>query len=86
MSTEDFEPDLSKPKRFISVDALRGFDMFWILGADGLAYEMPLSDGRMAGKLDHEAVQETYGALTSGSISSNNNSNTSRGRVFAFMI
>ena len=61
MSTEEFEPELAKPKRFISVDALRGFDMFWILGADGLAYEMPLSDGRMAGKLDHEAVQELTG-------------------------
>lgn len=26
----------SAPRRLLSVDALRGFDMFWILGADGL--------------------------------------------------
>lgn len=26
----------TKPKRLLSIDALRGFDMFWILGAEGL--------------------------------------------------
>ncbi|WP_286263289.1 transmembrane glucosamine N-acetyltransferase NagX [Thalassotalea atypica] len=26
----------TKPKRLLSVDALRGFDMFWIMGAEGL--------------------------------------------------
>lgn len=26
----------AKPKRLLSIDALRGFDMFWILGAEGL--------------------------------------------------
>jgi hypothetical protein len=24
----------SEPRRFVSVDALRGFDMFWIIGGD----------------------------------------------------
>ncbi|MEW6998241.1 transmembrane glucosamine N-acetyltransferase NagX [Colwelliaceae bacterium BS250] len=27
---------VSKPKRLLSIDALRGFDMFWILGAEGI--------------------------------------------------
>ncbi len=26
----------STPARLVSLDALRGFDMFWILGSDGL--------------------------------------------------
>ena len=52
MSTEDAEPALAKPRRYVSVDALRGFDMFWILGADGLAQALPLTDGRIASKID----------------------------------
>jgi predicted acyltransferase len=30
----------SAPQRITSVDALRGFDMFWIMGADALAYAL----------------------------------------------
>ena len=33
--------DQSQQSRFISVDALRGFDMFWILGADILIRSLP---------------------------------------------
>lgn len=61
MCTEDVEPALAKRRRFISVDALRGFDMFWILGADGLAQALPLTDGRTASKLDDEAIQGLTG-------------------------
>src|SRR5438445_3969821 len=28
------------PQRLMSVDALRGFDMFWIIGADSLVYAL----------------------------------------------
>jgi len=33
--------ELEQPRRFVSIDALRGFDMFWILGADALAHAIP---------------------------------------------
>lgn len=29
-----------KPKRLVSIDALRGFDMFWIIGGDAIASEI----------------------------------------------
>ncbi len=61
MSTEHAETALAKPRRFLSVDALRGFDMFWILGADGLANALPLTDGRIASKLNEEAAQGLTG-------------------------
>jgi predicted acyltransferase len=40
--TSDFnsapdQPDLSRPERLTSIDALRGFDMFWIVGGDDIA-------------------------------------------------
>jgi len=35
--TDDFD---STPARLFSLDALRGFDMFWIMGADEILYEM----------------------------------------------
>lgn len=31
------QPSADAPSRLVSLDALRGFDMFWILGADGVA-------------------------------------------------
>ena len=61
MSTEHAETALAKPRRFLSVDALRGFDLFWILGADGLANALPLTDGRIASKLNEEAAQGLTG-------------------------
>ena len=61
MSTEDCTPDREKPKRFVSVDALRGFDMFWILGAGGLAHALPLTDGRIASQLDEQSAQGLTG-------------------------
>lgn len=61
MSTEDATPAQEKPKRFVSVDALRGFDMFWILGADGLAYALPLTDGRIASQLDEQGAEKLTG-------------------------
>ena len=46
-----------KPVRYVSVDALRGFDMFWIMGADTLARSIPLTgNGELAVKVDHETV------------------------------
>jgi len=35
-STSQVEPTRPKKKRLLSIDALRGFDMFWILGAESL--------------------------------------------------
>ena len=35
--TDDFD---STPTRLFSLDALRGFDMFWIMGADEISYQM----------------------------------------------
>ena len=48
----------AKPTRLMSLDALRGFDMFWIVGADALVEALrKLSDGRvvqgLAGQLEH---------------------------------
>ncbi|MSU59652.1 MAG: DUF5009 domain-containing protein, partial [Pedosphaera sp.] len=37
-------PTASAPQRLMSLDALRGFDMFWIIGADSLVYAL----GRIA--------------------------------------
>jgi predicted acyltransferase len=46
------------PARLLSLDALRGFDMFWILGADGVAYALRRMDDApvprfFATQLDH---------------------------------
>jgi predicted acyltransferase len=46
----------TRPKRYVSVDALRGFDMFWILGADALARSIPVSSGQLATSVPAEAV------------------------------
>ena len=45
-------------QRFVSIDALRGFDMFWILGADALAVALAaVSDNKIvhtvAEQLEH---------------------------------
>ncbi|HTY87692.1 MAG TPA: heparan-alpha-glucosaminide N-acetyltransferase domain-containing protein [Candidatus Acidoferrum sp.] len=50
----------ANPARLMSLDALRGFDMFWIVGADALVEALPkLSDGRvvrgLAAQLEHVA-------------------------------
>jgi len=38
----------AKPGRLMSLDALRGFDMFWIVGADALVEALrKLNDGRV---------------------------------------
>jgi len=47
-----------KPKRLMSLDALRGFDMFWIIGADSLAMSLKRISpdgivGAVADQLDH---------------------------------
>lgn len=53
------EATIDSPRqRFVSIDALRGFDMFWILGADSLARALPLvSDNHLtrtvAEQLEH---------------------------------
>jgi predicted acyltransferase len=36
-SSSPDKPDLSRPERLMSIDALRGFDMFWIVGGDDIA-------------------------------------------------
>ena len=51
------EPVLSS-RRFISVDALRGFDMFWIIGGDYLVRSLPkIHDSPatrwLAGQMEH---------------------------------
>ena len=41
-----------KPGRLMSLDALRGFDMFWIIGADALVQGLrKLSDNRVTSTL-----------------------------------
>lgn len=52
------ESGAAKPTRLMSLDALRGFDMFWIVGADALVEALrKLSDGPvvqgLAGQLQH---------------------------------
>ncbi|MGD0745399.1 MAG: heparan-alpha-glucosaminide N-acetyltransferase domain-containing protein [Verrucomicrobiota bacterium] len=52
------ESAAAKPARLMSLDALRGFDMFWIVGADALVEALrKLSGGRvvqgLAGQLEH---------------------------------
>src|SRR5213593_712302 len=47
------------PPRLMSVDALRGFDMFWIVGAEGLVHALrKISRGPvtefLAGQLEHK--------------------------------
>src|SRR5437868_3514908 len=37
--------DGSPPSRVVSLDALRGFDMFWIMGADSMGHAL----GQLAG-------------------------------------
>ena len=49
---------LNASQRFVSIDALRGFDMFWILGADSLAVALAsVSDNKIvhavAEQLEH---------------------------------
>src|SRR5260370_26527027 len=46
------------PQRLMSVDALRGFDMFWIIGADSLVYALnrmsrTRTTGFLADQLEH---------------------------------
>ena len=53
--------ETESPTRYVSVDALRGFDMFWILGADALARSIPLSTGRLARDLPEEEVAQLSG-------------------------
>ncbi len=31
-------PTFTKPPRLLSLDALRGFDMFWIIGGEGILH------------------------------------------------
>src|SRR5690348_15359572 len=38
--TEASPPGTPLPDRLMSLDALRGFDMFWILGADSFVYAL----------------------------------------------
>ncbi len=53
-------PAGAAPRRLLSLDALRGFDMFWILGGESLAHALskvsndPVTQG-LAGQLQHVA-------------------------------
>ena len=51
-----------EPQRLVSLDALRGFDMFWILGADSLVYALHSLNANpvtnfLATELDHAEWQ-----------------------------
>jgi predicted acyltransferase len=54
------EPKLARPERLTSIDALRGFDMFWIVGGDDIAkalanwWSTPASKG-FAEQFEHVA-------------------------------
>jgi len=57
-NTNSSSPGIMKADRILSLDALRGFDMFWILGADSLGAALTkISDNRItqafANQLDH---------------------------------
>ena len=52
------ENTAAKPARLMSLDALRGFDMFWIVGADALVEALRKLSGAsvlqgFAGQLEH---------------------------------
>jgi predicted acyltransferase len=58
----DVEPAAARPPRLLALDALRGFDMFWILGADGLVQALrKVSDAApvriLADQLEHKEWQ-----------------------------
>src|SRR5262245_22963392 len=46
------------PRRVISVDALRGFDMLWIVGASGLVHALDKLAGNNNGGLFHFLSQQ----------------------------
>jgi predicted acyltransferase len=49
------ENTLAKPTRLMSLDALRGFDMFWIIGADELVHGLrKASDNHVLQELAHQ--------------------------------
>jgi len=55
---KDANSPTAPPQRLMSVDALRGFDMFWIIGGDSLVYALDrMSQTRpvsfLAGQLEH---------------------------------
>jgi predicted acyltransferase len=55
-------PNATVTKRFVAVDALRGFDMFWILGADAVGLALKGVKGNrvtqwIATQLEHEEWQ-----------------------------
>src|SRR5512134_3041845 len=59
-STKITAPKSAAGQRLMSVDALRGFDMFWIIGADSLVYALhQLSPNKtttlLANQLEHVA-------------------------------
>jgi predicted acyltransferase len=53
-------PPPAAPARLVSLDVLRGFDLFWILGADALVHALRAMDDTaplrfLAGQLEHRA-------------------------------
>ena len=56
------DPGAAEPRRLMSLDALRGFDMFWILGADSFVYALHETSKNtvtkfLADQLDHAEWQ-----------------------------
>ena len=39
------QPNTSSPQRLYSLDALRGFDMFWIMGAEEIVNSLSKATG-----------------------------------------
>ena len=59
MQTEPSPPArLTPPRRFVSVDALRGFDMLWIVGAGGLVGALDKMAGKQGSGLLHFLAQQ----------------------------
>src|SRR5437867_10742048 len=53
------QPAAAAPKRIMAIDALRGFDMFWILGADAFVRGLEKINGGpiiagLAAQLEHK--------------------------------
>jgi predicted acyltransferase len=60
---------VSAPQRVVSVDALRGFNIFWILGGDGVIWaldEMTRGKGAVAGAIGHALGYELNHAAWEG--------------------
>ena len=53
----DTQPGIEKSDRLLSIDALRGFDMFWIVGGDELGKAIGRWSNSRAGRVIQEQLE-----------------------------